>query len=1495
MSWTSLLSKPLFVEIEDLYLLAVPGTDKEYDPEAAEKKKKEAKDAAIAALEAASEASGDDDLYSSKMVFRVVNNVQVAVKGVHIRYEDLGASTGSIPHSFGITMKELSAKSANDDWSERERSAKTTGKETVAQKLLLLDRFGIYMDSQFMHSQRFSAIASADQVQQAFHTHSDDSSAYVVRPITSHGKVTINKKVDVAAGQVRPPTHDVELRFGDVAVVLSDAQYRGLGKMADQFSWIAKRMEHRHIRPAAPPAKNATGPWWRYAKEANVVDWRRKTRCWSWDFIKKRRDRRHKYVDLWVKHILHPKEDKKQTLAELDALHELLSIEDIKEYRMRAQARIPEGHGKSSWLGGWFSKKKPDEGPSAEEEKARLKALMAEDDDFDSESTDATWVGMRAKLALDKVSAELAECAADGALTTVMELGLIGIAVGYEQRPATGGDKAQVQLLDMGLSMVRHDGKLSNILRKTQPAEQLVALVAENKPLPLPEEELTPDLRVRLHAQPTELYVTAPGLDRIARFFASADSLEAIDVDGIYDDTVASIAIQQKALLSHVIENQQIKDIKLNVAAPRLVVPATDDADDTTLMTIIDLGMLKVDSRMQSNDERVLRSLSLEEVRDRAYEVYDIQLEGMQVLLAQRGDDWAADLSRAATPRHILDRIHLDIVLKKGMQQGDQELFGVRLGATLPTLAIRISDAQIAQLMIYGDLVAKEFAKVGQTDESAPTPTAAVGTANSNKVAVSQALQQKLVSHDEAYLEKKQKQRVAMARERVAHVDLKINHVQLKVLTQDKETADLTEFLEVCLVGLGLTAETRKWDQQVELYMSGIYVAHMRDAVANYLLKTVTFDPLVPKTPAALSGEMMSGADRFVSVEAIMCADDSPLFAAEFQSTATKANVKWGLLQIVLIQEQLLDLFPAIDRFVGRIEEDTASLELDSLPSLGIMFGTIEGELTLAQAMAKGMSEDVFHAIDVDNGGTISETEYTLYLAKQEAQKLGEADYQITLEKARSICPKMDKTMFEMVDLDDSGDVMYSELVAFMKLRGIEPLADANDGDDAQQEKVDSITLELDAEFESFSLLLCAKNTHLIEAELSQLKCEVKQTSSSKGDGMVANVILDALNVWDRTEAGELYPSIVAKELDTAGGDDSLLRVNFEDYVEAKDGFDSRVVVHASALKVHFLQRWLNEVLGFVDPVTKALDAAKFSGIAADIFTADPASKDLVLAVDTGGGMPSPQEIRAQVLPHIQRMRNNARAAQTPAEAIPSKMKLEVDLVAPIIVVPRSSSGVGCDTRLEIKLGKLNVHNEFNTDELDGLLLKETMHVSIHHPEIALYHHAATVDAGRKLNSKNLLSVGSIGTTIFHEAEVQSARQDEPSILIKLTTCVTKGSPGLPEQPMRIKVKVGKLILHVTDIDVPWLTSLAENNLAEVAVICPIEVTDEPALANEEEEAVVYDIERRPSEFAVDRGYSESSYSGDSGVDRMDDFLGFDELAAPPVLEPQKMGGGHAR
>ena len=197
--WANLTSKPAEIIIEDLYLLVVPAghsTTVDLDEEETSlqaSKQERLKNAEVlrqSSSTAIVEGEKNQGLFES-LINKVVNNLQITVKNIHIRYEDnlsvpgvsdspcsiyflpsppstvyvlslsycvFGTDSGLFkqhPFAVGITLSEFAAVSTDDTW----HPAFTPG-GGVVHKLARLDSFGIYFNTDAV---RFGATSSGDK------------------------------------------------------------------------------------------------------------------------------------------------------------------------------------------------------------------------------------------------------------------------------------------------------------------------------------------------------------------------------------------------------------------------------------------------------------------------------------------------------------------------------------------------------------------------------------------------------------------------------------------------------------------------------------------------------------------------------------------------------------------------------------------------------------------------------------------------------------------------------------------------------------------------------------------------------------------------------------------------------------------------------------------------------------------------------------------------------------------------------------------------------------------------------------------------------------------------------------------------------------------------------------------------------------------------------------------------------------------------------------
>ncbi|KAG8683870.1 hypothetical protein FRC09_015757, partial [Ceratobasidium sp. 395] len=343
--WQNITGKPVEVFIEDVYLLAVPAAESTFDAAENEERKQATKQERLNAAEILrmkGQAADLADKNSSQqqqgliesMTTRIINNVQVTVKNIHIRYEDSISAPGH-PFSAGITLAGFTATSVNEKW------VPTFIQDTKGgiHKLASLESLSAYFNTD-MTSMAGLPFAEAMPKFKAGISHHDQpppDHQFILKPVTGQGRVIMNPKFDSET-----PKNDVQLLFDEIGFVIDDDQYRDAISMVDMYHFYLRQQQYRAFKPTEETLKeNKARAMLQFAGKMILREVHEKHYKWTWAHFAKRRDDRKAYVELFKKKEV----DKNKTLigealAAFEALERELAYEDIRFYRSIARSEL---------------------------------------------------------------------------------------------------------------------------------------------------------------------------------------------------------------------------------------------------------------------------------------------------------------------------------------------------------------------------------------------------------------------------------------------------------------------------------------------------------------------------------------------------------------------------------------------------------------------------------------------------------------------------------------------------------------------------------------------------------------------------------------------------------------------------------------------------------------------------------------------------------------------------------------------------------------------------------------------------------------------------------------------------------------------------------------------------------------------------------------------------------------------------------------------------
>lgn len=274
-----------------------------------------------------------NETFIASLTNRIVDNLQISVQNVHIRYED-DVSVPGHPFSVGLTLGGFSAISTDSDWKP---TFIHNSKEGV-HKLAQLDSLSIYFDTDSESLAGMPSDKAIIEFNKRIAKAGPEATAvkhqFVMRPVSGEGRFTINHHPDN-----HTPKTDAELLFKELAFTVDEDQYRDALSMLDLFHFYSRKNQYRKYRPAPKLIEqNKNRALLQFAQNAILAEVKERHRRWTWDYFRERRDDRKLYI--YVFKLDARGEIQPNDRVQLDELERKLSYQDIRFYRSIARSEL---------------------------------------------------------------------------------------------------------------------------------------------------------------------------------------------------------------------------------------------------------------------------------------------------------------------------------------------------------------------------------------------------------------------------------------------------------------------------------------------------------------------------------------------------------------------------------------------------------------------------------------------------------------------------------------------------------------------------------------------------------------------------------------------------------------------------------------------------------------------------------------------------------------------------------------------------------------------------------------------------------------------------------------------------------------------------------------------------------------------------------------------------------------------------------------------------
>ena len=768
--WSNLKGKPVKVFVEDVFLLAAPKEDAAYDEAEEEKRKQAVKMEKLENAEMLKERSGDglsqeeqqkNQSFTDSLVTKIIDNLQVAVKNIHIRYEDAISAPGH-PFALGVTLQEFSAVSTDGEW----KPTFIQTSPSVTNKLATLGALAIYWNTDATLIGVGKGTKVGPEAQESNHdsmleqfrnliVKSDEASPsehqFILKPVSGRARIEIDK-----TGKVDRPRIKAGLLFDEIGFILDADQYRDALMMVDLFHYFLRQQEYRKYQPKDVTPKEDPRAWLKFGGDCILSKIHERNRQWSWDYFKERRDDRVRYIELFKKKKQEPSLAAAES-EELTKLEEKLSYQDLRFWRSLARSQLrkenavtqkaQEAQQKQSWIAwAWGSGKQESHGDESttmtDQQRKELydaidwneKTAIAESVDLPKET-----IKLQLEASLRTGSFALKRDPHDHP-TEILTLLFDSFKAKFLQRPTSF-------LADLSLGGLRvYDGSTKGSLfpqivrvkdapsTTSVPKDEKMDLDADAPEL---EKNLVdPFFQLQLEQNPLDNHantaVTAklksmeviydPNfIVEIVRFFKPPEThMESIGaLMDTASATVEGLRQQTRAGLEFALEEHKTIDAKLDLQAPLIIIPESVK-EEHTICLILDAGHISLNSDLvdkatikdiQAKQKQQYSDEDYEKLESLMYDKFVLNLDSTQVLIGPSIQETKSQLQSEESIRnlHIVDRINIDFTVETSIIPKAPNITKFRISGHLPVLHVSISNKKYKNLMRMIDVAIPKF------------------------------------------------------------------------------------------------------------------------------------------------------------------------------------------------------------------------------------------------------------------------------------------------------------------------------------------------------------------------------------------------------------------------------------------------------------------------------------------------------------------------------------------------------------------------------------------------------------------------------------------------------------------------------------------------------------------------------------------------------------------------------------------------------------------
>uniref|UniRef100_A0A2K6JWW5 Vacuolar protein sorting 13 homolog C n=1 Tax=Rhinopithecus bieti TaxID=61621 RepID=A0A2K6JWW5_RHIBE len=713
--WKNLYGEAVVATLEGLYLLVVPGASTMML-----KRRKSLQDVKQKELSRIEEALQKQQKRSQKgyicgkLATQVIKNVQVKITDIHIKYED-DVTDPKRPLSFGVTLGELSLLTANEHWTP----CILNEADKIIYKLIRLDSLSAYWNVNCSMSYQRSRQQILVMLMYTWKTENEILTSgnipqiintVIFQPISASAKLYMNP---YAESELKTPKLDWNIEIQNIAIELTKPQYLSMIDLLESVDYMVRNAPYRKYKPYLPLHTNSRR-WWKYAIDSVLeVHIRRYTQMWSWSNIKKHRQLLKSYK-IAYKNKLTQSKVSEEIQKEIQDLEKTLDVFNIILARQQAQVEVirsgqklrkksaDTGEKRGGWFSGFWgkkeSKKKDEESLIPEtiddlmtpEEKDKLFTAIGYSESTHNLTLPKQYVAHIMTLKLVSTSVTIRE---NKNIPEILKIQIIGLGTQVFQRPGAQALKVEAKLEHWYITGLRQQDIVPSLVASIgDTTSSLLKIKFETNP-----EDSPADQTLIVQSQPVEVIYDAKTINAVVEFFQSNKGLDLEQITSATLMKLEEIKERTATGLTHIIETRKVLDLRINLKPSYLVIPQTGFHHEKSDLLILDFGTFQLNSKDQGLQKTT--NSSLEEIMDKAYDKFDVEIKNVQLLFARAEENWKKCRFQHPSTMHILQPMDIHVELAKAMVEKDIRMARFKVSGGLPLMHVRISDQKMKDVL----------------------------------------------------------------------------------------------------------------------------------------------------------------------------------------------------------------------------------------------------------------------------------------------------------------------------------------------------------------------------------------------------------------------------------------------------------------------------------------------------------------------------------------------------------------------------------------------------------------------------------------------------------------------------------------------------------------------------------------------------------------------------------------------------------------------------